>query len=80
MHFGWTAYSCLLRGIDMSNDKPTHNALVVTNPDRPRNAKPWFEKIGAAWPTKDGKGYFVKLFAVPVNGEFVIKEPLEGDE
>ena len=62
------------------NRKPSHNALVVTNPNRRQNEKPWFEKVGAAWPTQDGKGFFVKLFAVPVNGEIVLKEQQDGDD
>jgi hypothetical protein len=59
--------------------KPTHTAFAVTNPNRRQNEKPWFEKVGAAWPTQDGKGFFLKLFAVPVSGEIVIKEVQEDD-
>jgi hypothetical protein len=61
------------------NRKPTHNAFAVTNPNRRQNEKPWFEKVGAAWPTQDGKGFFLKLFAIPVNGEIVVKEVTEDE-
>lgn len=62
------------------SNRPSHNALVVTNPERRKGEDPYFKRIGAAWPTKDGKGYYIKLYAFPVNGEIVLKEPLEDDD
>ncbi len=62
------------------NRKPTHTAFAVTNPHRRQNEKPWFEKVGAAWPTQDGRGFFIKLFAAPVSGEIVLKEVQDDEE
>ncbi|QFT93379.1 hypothetical protein FIU86_11055 [Roseovarius sp. THAF9] len=39
--------------------------------------KSFWNKVGAAWPHKDGKGYTLQLETVPVNGRIVIREPLE---
>lgn len=37
-------------------------------------------RIGAAFPNKDGKGFSVKLDALPLDGELVIREPLPSDD
>lgn len=42
--------------------RPTHRAYVAKENSR------WIE-IGAAWVHKDGKGFRVKLDAIPVDGQ-----------
>lgn len=50
---------------------PTHRAYVVTGEE---DARSWTE-IGAQWPHKDGKGFTLKLRALPTSGEIVIRMP-----
>lgn len=50
---------------------PTHRAYVVSGEG---DARSWLE-IGAQWPHNDGKGFTLKLSALPVGGEIVIRMP-----
>lgn len=50
---------------------PTHRAYVVTGEDDKRQ---WTD-IGAQWPHKDGKGFTLKLKAMPIGGEIVLRVP-----
>ncbi|MCE8000548.1 MAG: hypothetical protein HEP70_16950 [Rhodobiaceae bacterium] len=52
----------------MSN-KPTHTAFQVTK----AGDKNFWNRIGAAWENKDGNGFNIKLFAMPLDGEIVIR-------
>lgn len=38
--------------------------------------EPW-AKVGVAFPLKDGKGFSIKLSALPLNGTIIIKPPKE---
>jgi len=63
----------------MSNDttkaRPTHRVYAVTKKD---NAKPFWLKIGAAWPNKDGKGFNIKFDTCPWgNAEIVMRKVKE---
>ena len=66
----------------MSNDTrlPTHDALIITNPNRRRDEKPFFLKIGAAWENQDGRGFYIKLHAAPLDGVVLLREPLPDDD
>lgn len=67
----------------MSNDSttktaPTHRVYSVT---RKGDAKPFWFRIGAAWPNKDGKGFNLKLNALPIgDAEIVIREITDDEE
>lgn len=39
-----------------------------------RDGKGFFNRVGAAWEHKDGKGYEIDLDAVPVNGRITLRE------
>lgn len=66
-------------GIQESNNKPTHIAYTTRKPKD--GEKAFWTSCGAVWPHKDGKGYRVKLDAIPVNGviELRVNEPAAND-
>ena len=39
--------------------------------------KSFFNRVGAAFPHKDGEGHTVVLDSVPVNGRVVLRTPME---
>jgi hypothetical protein len=53
-----------------SGRKPSHHVYVVDG----EGEGAFFTKIGAAWPTKKGTGFTVKLTATPINGRLVMTE------
>ncbi|MFG6598776.1 MULTISPECIES: hypothetical protein [unclassified Sulfitobacter] len=42
-----------------------------------KGEKSYWNKVGAAWPHKDGKGYTLQLETCPINGRIVLRLPLE---
>lgn len=63
----------------MSNKSksPTHTAYVV----RKVGEKSYWDRIGSAWENADGNGYTIRLTAIPLNGEIVIRKPkAEGED
>ena len=60
-------------------NKPTLIAYSVK--DRGRNQKPFFVRIGGAWPFDSGKpGFTIQLDALPLDGRIVLAEPKSGVE
>ena len=57
---------------------PTHRAYTVT--ERKGSDKGTWREIGAAWPHDDGMGFTLKLDALPVHGEIVLRIPTEKEE
>lgn len=53
---------------------PSHIAYHVRNRE---GGKGFFTRIGAAWPTKDGKGFNVQLDSVPLDGRITLLLPSE---
>jgi len=53
---------------------PSHIAYHVRNRE---GGKGFFTRIGAAWPTKDGKGFNVQLDCVPLDGRITLLLPSE---
>ena len=53
--------------------KPTHIAYAVRDFEKDGKADASWNRIGAAWLHKDGKGFDVTLEAVPVNGRLVLR-------
>jgi len=45
-----------------------------------KGEKSFWNKVGAAWRHKDGKGYTLQLEVVPINGRIVLRQPLEEPE
>ena len=59
-------------------NKPTHRAHVVVEPREGSNKKPFWQKVGAVWPHKNGKGFDVVIPAgISVSGRIVCTEPKE---
>lgn len=59
--------------IDHSKKHPAFHALTVR--DGKDGQKGYWTKIGAAWKSKDGKGYVLQLDCVPLDGRVVLREP-----
>ncbi len=53
--------------------KPTLIAYTVK--DRGEDQKPFWTRIGAAWPHENGSGFTIQLDAIPVDGRIVLTEP-----
>ncbi len=54
---------------DTTTNRPSHRLFSVTgNADAAR----WTD-IGAAWLTKDGKGFTISLNAIPLDGRIVMR-------
>jgi hypothetical protein len=58
------------------NNRPAFRAVVAEEKGQGDKAKTHWTPIGAAWPTKSGKGYNVHLPLIPVNwdGRFTLVE------
>lgn len=54
------------------SSKPTHTAYVVRDGKKETDKGYWLE-VGAAWPHKDGKGFDLKLAALPTDGRLVVR-------
>ena len=61
--------------------KPTHVAMTARDYEDDQGQKKvrWYE-IGAAWETKSGNGFNVKLHSLPVDGTFSLFLPKEKPE
>jgi hypothetical protein len=60
------------------SNKPSHLVYAVTKFARDKSS---WDRIGAVWPHKDGKGFNMKLDLLPLSGgEIVIREPLPDDQ
>lgn len=74
-----------MRPAEQSN-KPSHTLFAVEKAKEgatDKEGKPikaYFTNIGAAWPTKDGEGFMIKLKALPLDGILVMKPPREEQE
>lgn len=54
--------------------KPSHDVIVATTSGEGENTKTHYDRIGAAWPTKNGKGFRLKLNALPLDGTVLVLE------
>jgi hypothetical protein len=61
-----------------TSSAPTHNVYTVE--DRGEGEDPFWLKIGAAWPHKDGRGYNITLSALPLDNRLVLRVPADGAE
>lgn len=44
-----------------------------------RGEKSYWNKVGAVWAHKDGKGFTLQLETCPINGRIVLRTPLDDD-
>ena len=61
-----------------TNNMPSFNVYTVE--DRGENDDPFWLKIGAAFPHKDGKGFNIVLSAFPIDNRLVLRVPSETPE
>jgi hypothetical protein len=61
-----------------ASKSPTHIAYQIRK--REGQAKGFWTRIGAAWPTKDGKGFNIQLDAVPLDGRITLYAASETKE
>ena len=59
-------------------NRPSHRLFAVSKADGQDKAS-WLE-IGAAWPNKDGKGFSLKLKAMPMPGAEIVLRIVEPAE
>jgi len=57
-----------------SKTKPAYRAFTVV---KNGYGDSYWHQIGAAWYHEDGKGVSVKLFAVPMDGQVVLRDVAE---
>jgi hypothetical protein len=60
-----------------SSKLPSHIAYHVRGRE---GEKGFFTRIGAAWPSKDGKGLNIQIDAVPLSGRITLRPALESKE
>ena len=58
--------------IDHSKKRPSHVAYQVQDG---KDGKSYWNRVGVAWATKDGKGFTIQLTSVPLDGKIVLREP-----
>ena len=63
----------------MSNNskKPTHYVYQVSRKDA--DDKGHWTRIGAAWKHQDNEGFTLRVAAMPLSGELVVRTPLPED-
>lgn len=44
-----------------------------------KGEKSYWNKVGAVWAHKDGKGYTLQLEICPINGRIALRTPLDDD-
>ena len=62
---------------EKESHQPTHKAFTVIK--REGKEDYWLD-IGVAFPHKDGRGFTVKLQAIPLDAKIVCREIAEGEE
>jgi hypothetical protein len=56
--------------------KPSHTAYTTrTYKEADGTEKTRWHEIGAAWPTKAGNGFNLRLFALPIDGQITLMVP-----
>lgn len=55
-------------------NRPTHKVLSVSERQDGTGSKPFFTRIGSAWPIKNGAGLAIELDALPIGSRIVVME------
>ena len=64
----------------MSGGRPTMKAFVVEDKEEGSEEKPFWTRVGSAWPHGDGKGLNIQIAeGVAVSGRLVLREFSEQD-
>lgn len=56
-----------------TSNRPTHYVYHVSRKEN--GEKGHWTRIGAAWPHKDGDGLTIRVEAIPMSGELVVRTP-----
>jgi hypothetical protein len=68
------------RSKTMSGGRPTMKAFVVEDKEEGSDEKPFWTRVGSAWPHGHGKGLNIQLVSgVAVSGRLVLREYTEQD-
>ncbi len=59
-----------------ASKRPTHDILQVIG-GKEKNR--WI-RVGAAWPNRDGKGFYLKFNSIPVAGNIHLREIISKEE
>ena len=62
---------------DRDTKQPTHKAFTVIKRE---GKEDYWVDIGVAFPHKDGRGFTIRLQAIPLDGKIVCREIAEGEE
>ena len=62
---------------DKESHQPTHKAFTVVKRE---GKEDYWVDIGVAFPHKDGRGFTIKLQAIPLDGKIVCREKAEREE
>jgi hypothetical protein len=64
----------------MSGQRPSHKAFVVEDREEGSDEKPFWTRVGSAWPHQDGKGLNIQIASgVAVSGRLVLREYTDED-
>ena len=58
---------------------PSHIAYVVRKVGQGPTEKSYWDRIGSAWANADGNGFTLRLNAIPLTGEIVVRKPKAED-
>ena len=68
------------RSTAMSGGRPTMKAFVVEDKEEGSEEKPFWTRVGSAWPHGDGRGLNIQIASgVAVSGRLVLREYTEQD-
>ena len=56
-----------------TSKKPTHTAYTTRTNGKGDSQKTFWTRLGSVWPHEDGEGFTLRLEALPVNGEIVVR-------
>ncbi|MEL6243811.1 MAG: hypothetical protein AAFY42_06885 [Pseudomonadota bacterium] len=63
-----------------ASKKPTHIAYTTKPVGNGENPKTIWTRLGSVWSHQDGEGYTIRLDALPVNGEIVVRTARAEDQ
>ena len=64
----------------MGGERPSHKAFVVEDKDEGSDEKPFWTRVGSAWPHADGQGLNIQLASgVAVSGRLVLRTYTDKD-
>lgn len=62
--------------LPLPSNGPDFHAWNVTQ----KSDKSFWNKVGAAWMHKDNSGFTIQLDVVPINGQVVLRKPMQAPD